>query len=46
LHDASISLEKALNGVSADDIRESDAVRTHVKDEVDSILSKFGSISL
>jgi hypothetical protein len=46
LHEASISLEKALNGVSAEDIRESDAVRTHVKDEVDSILSKFGSISI
>ena len=46
LHEASVSLEKALNGVSADDIRESDAVRTHVKDEVDSILSKFGSFSV
>ena len=46
LADAATSLEKALNGVNADDIRESDAVRTHVKDEVDSILSKFGSISI
>jgi hypothetical protein len=41
LQEASASLEKALNGVTAEDIRESDAVRTHVKDEVDSILSKF-----
>ena len=46
LEQASISLEKALDGVSADDIRESDAVRNHVKDEVDSILSKFGSFSI
>jgi hypothetical protein len=46
LLEASVSLEKALNGISAEDIRESDAVRTHVKDEVDSILSKFGSFSI
>jgi len=44
LEEASVSLEKALNGISAEDIRDSDAVRTHVKDEVDSILSKFGSL--
>jgi hypothetical protein len=36
------SLKNVLNGVDADDIRESDAVRESVKSEVDSILTKFG----
>ena len=40
---ASASLEKVLNGISADDIRESDAVRESVKQGVDDILGKFGS---
>lgn len=43
LEEARASLEKALNGVTAEDIRESDAVRSAVKEDVDSILSKFGS---
>lgn len=34
-------LEQALNGVSAEQIRESDAVRNKVKKDVDDILSKF-----
>ena len=37
------SLEKVLNGVKAEDIRDSDAVRHHVKEGIDDILSKFGS---
>lgn len=36
------SLKNVLNGVNADDIRESDAVRENVKEEVDLILTKFG----
>jgi hypothetical protein len=40
---ARASLEKALTDVSAKDIRESDAVRSSVKEDVDSILSKFSS---
>lgn len=40
---ASASLEKVLSGVSAEDIRESDAVRESVKQGVDDILGKFGS---
>jgi hypothetical protein len=40
---ARASLEKALAVVSAKDIRESDAVRSSVKEDVDSILSKFSS---
>jgi hypothetical protein len=40
---ARASLEKALHDVSAKDIRESDAVRSSVKEDVDSILSKFSS---
>jgi hypothetical protein len=43
LEKARASLEKALHGVSAEDIRESDAIRSRVKDGVDDILSKFGS---
>ena len=40
---ASVSLERVLSGVSAEDIRESDAVRESVKQGVDDILSKFGA---
>jgi len=36
-------LERVLSGVSAEDIRESDAVRESVKQGVDDILSKFGA---
>lgn len=43
LEEARASLEKALSGVDAEAIRESDAVRSAVKDDVDSILSKFGA---
>jgi hypothetical protein len=43
LEEARASLEKALDGVDATSIRESDAIRSAVKDDVDSILSKFGS---
>ena len=43
LEEARASLEKALAGVDAESIRESDAVRVSVKEDVDSILSKFGS---
>lgn len=45
LEDARASLEKALQGVSAEDIRDSDAVRHAVKEDIDSILSKFGSFN-
>lgn len=38
---AAEQLEAALDGVSAEDLRESDAVRAKVKDDIDSILSKF-----
>jgi hypothetical protein len=41
LQEASQKLEEALSGVSAELIRDSDAVRNKVKDDVDSILSKF-----
>jgi len=43
LEQARASLEKTLNGVTAEDIRDSDAVRHSVKEGVDDILSKFGS---
>ena len=43
LEEARAMLEKALADVNAEDIRESDAVRCSVKEDVDSILSKFGS---
>lgn len=43
LEDARARLEKTLRDVTAEDIRESDAVRVSVKDGVDDILSKFGS---
>jgi hypothetical protein len=40
---ARASLQRALADVTAKDIRESDAVRSSVKEDVDSILSKFSS---
>lgn len=43
LEQARASLEKALNGVTAEDIRDSDAIRHAVKEDVDSILGKFSS---
>ena len=42
---ARASLEKALAGVDAETIRESDAVRHAVKEDVDSILGKFSAFS-
>jgi hypothetical protein len=42
LQDAVEQLDKALNGISAEVLRESEAVRLKVKDDVSSILSKFG----
>lgn len=41
LREASEMLKQALNGVSAETIRDSEAVRHKVKTDVDSILSKF-----
>ena len=43
LEEARASLEVALAGVDAELIRDSDAVRSNVKENVDSILSKFGA---
>ena len=43
LEEARASLEKALSGVDAETIRESEAVRLAVKEDVDSILSKFSA---
>ena len=43
LEEARAMLERALADVDAEDIRESDAVRSSVKEDVDSILSKFSS---
>ena len=43
LEEARASLERALSGVDAEAIRESDAVRSAVKEDVDSILGKFGA---
>ena len=43
LEEARAMLERALADVDASDIRESDAVRCSVKEDVDSILSKFSS---
>jgi len=45
LEQARASLEKVLNGVKAEDIRDSDAVRHHVKEGIDDILGKFGSFN-
>jgi hypothetical protein len=44
LEEARASLEVALAGVDAELIRDSDAVRANVKEDVDSILSKFGAL--
>jgi hypothetical protein len=46
LAEASASLEKLLADVSAEDLRESDAVRSNVGEGIDSILSKFGSLTV
>ena len=43
LEQARASLERALSGVTAEDIRESDAVRHAVKEDIDDILGKFSS---
>lgn len=43
LEQARAALEKALSGIDAETIRESDAVRSAVKGDVDNILSKFGA---
>lgn len=43
LEQARAALEKALSGIDAETIRESDAVRSAVKEDVDSILSKFSA---
>jgi hypothetical protein len=40
---ARASLERALSGVTAEDIRESDAIRHAVKEDIDDILGKFSS---
>lgn len=45
LEQARASLERILNGVKAEDLRDSDAVRHHVKEGIDDILSKFGSFN-
>ena len=42
LEEAVEQLDKALNGINAEILRESEAVRAKVKDDVSSILSKFG----
>ena len=42
---ARASLEKVLHGVTAEDIRDSDAVRSNVKEGIDDILSKFSGFS-
>ena len=43
LEEARASLERALSGVTAEDIRESDAVRHAVKEDIDDILGKFSA---
>lgn len=45
LEDARIRLERTLRDVTAEDIRDSDAVRVSVKTGIDDILSKFGSLN-
>lgn len=45
LEQARAALEKVLSGVTAEEMRESDAVRASVKDDIDDILSKFGGRS-
>jgi hypothetical protein len=43
LEEARASLEEALSGITAEDIRESDAVRHSVKEDIDDILGKFSA---
>jgi hypothetical protein len=43
LEEARATLERTLSDVTAEDIRDSDAVRHAVKEDVDSILGKFGA---
>lgn len=43
LEQARASLERALDGVDAQTIRDSDAVRANVKSDIDDILGKFGA---
>jgi len=43
LEEARATLERTLSDVTAEDIRDSDAVRHAVKEDVDSILGKFGT---
>lgn len=45
LEKARVQLENTLRGVTAEDIRESDAIRSSVKGGIDDILSKFGSLN-
>jgi len=45
LEQARQKLASVLNGVTADDVRESDAVRDHVKRGVDEVLNKFGAFN-
>jgi hypothetical protein len=46
LEDMRQDLLATLNDVTAKDIRESDATRSHVKSEMDKIMNKFGLINL
>jgi hypothetical protein len=46
LEQARASLEKVLTNVTAEDIRDSDAVRSNVQEGIDDILSKFSSFSM
>ena len=43
LEEARAMLEKALSGIDAEAIRDSEAIRSAVKEDVDSILNKFSS---
>ena len=45
LEKARVQLENTLRGVTAEDIRESDAIRSSVKGGIDDILSRFGSLN-
>ena len=45
LEKARVQLENTLRGVTAEDIRESDAIRSSVKTGIDDILSKFGTLN-
>ena len=46
LDDAVSQLDLALRGINADMLRESDAARSQVKDEMEDILSKFAPRSI